>query len=162
MRVWFLKETKSFCTSCATGCNTTHRHARRCDLSPDTARKRCRQLLLDVRLRPAQFRLPRSRSNGCSSRSMFRGRQARAEPIGKLLFAHAAMQLRQFAGWQIAILASGRMTNEELWLTSRLAQTSRRRTDRYRAAHRTGRRHSAERRSQSEYQRREVDSWPNE
>jgi NADH-quinone oxidoreductase subunit G len=22
MRVWFLKETKSFCTSCATGCNT--------------------------------------------------------------------------------------------------------------------------------------------
>jgi NADH-quinone oxidoreductase subunit G len=34
----------------------------------------------------------------------------------------AAMQLKQFSGAQIAILASGRMTNEEMWLTSQLAR----------------------------------------
>ena len=34
-----------------------------------------------------------------------------------------AALLRPLAGWQIAILASGRMTNEELWLTSRLAHS---------------------------------------
>jgi NADH-quinone oxidoreductase subunit G len=32
------------------------------------------------------------------------------------------LQLRHFTGWDIAIVASGRMTNEELWLTARLAQ----------------------------------------
>ena len=36
--------------------------------------------------------------------------------------AHAAAQLKHFNGYEIAIIASGRMTNEELWLTSRLAQ----------------------------------------
>src|SRR5213079_3406890 len=33
----------------------------------------------------------------------------------------AALQLRHFSGWEIAIIASGRMTNEELWLTRQLA-----------------------------------------
>ena len=32
MRVWFLKETRSICTSCATGCNIHHRVARGKDL----------------------------------------------------------------------------------------------------------------------------------
>ena len=35
----------------------------------------------------------------------------------------AALQLKQFAGSEIAILASGRMTNEELWLTAQLANS---------------------------------------
>src|SRR5213075_3592316 len=34
----------------------------------------------------------------------------------------AALQLRQFSGAEIAIIASGRMTNEELWLTLQLAK----------------------------------------
>ncbi|HEY4282173.1 MAG TPA: molybdopterin-dependent oxidoreductase, partial [Chthoniobacterales bacterium] len=34
---------------------------------------------------------------------------------------HAALQLKHFAAWEICILASGRMTNEELWLTYRIA-----------------------------------------
>ena len=37
--------------------------------------------------------------------------------------AQAALQLKQFAGSEIAIVASGRMTNEELWLTSQLAKS---------------------------------------
>ena len=35
---------------------------------------------------------------------------------------HAVAQLKHFSGWEIAIIASGRMTNEELWLTSQLAK----------------------------------------
>jgi NADH-quinone oxidoreductase subunit G len=39
----------------------------------------------------------------------------------KSAIAHAALQLRQFSGENIAIIASGRMTNEELWLTRKIA-----------------------------------------
>jgi NADH-quinone oxidoreductase subunit G len=35
----------------------------------------------------------------------------------------AALQLKQFSGAEIAIVASGRMTNEELWLTLQLAKS---------------------------------------
>jgi NADH-quinone oxidoreductase subunit G len=35
----------------------------------------------------------------------------------------AALQLKRFAGSEIAIVASGRMTNEELWLTAQLANS---------------------------------------
>src|SRR6202030_2009199 len=34
----------------------------------------------------------------------------------------AASQLRHFSGWEIALLASARMTNEELWLTAQIAK----------------------------------------
>src|SRR5207245_8077908 len=37
--------------------------------------------------------------------------------------AQAALQLKQFSGHEIAIVASGRMTNEELWLTLQLAKS---------------------------------------
>src|SRR6266850_6992402 len=40
----------------------------------------------------------------------------------KTAIAHAAMQLKHFSGWDIAIVASGRMTNEELWLTAQIAR----------------------------------------
>src|SRR5207302_5140149 len=39
----------------------------------------------------------------------------------KSAIGNAALQLRQFSGWNIAIIASGRMTNEELWLTRKIA-----------------------------------------
>jgi NADH-quinone oxidoreductase subunit G len=39
----------------------------------------------------------------------------------KSAIAQAALQLRQFSGANIAIIASGRMTNEELWLTRKIA-----------------------------------------
>ena len=47
----------------------------------------------------------------------------RVETDWKTAINHAATQLKQYSGAEIAILASGRMTNEELWLTSQLAQT---------------------------------------
>jgi len=121
MRVWFLKETKSFCTSCATGCNTIigtredviYRQTPRendavnscwmCDygrLNFDYLQSEKRLLQPEIlsgdKLIPAEW---------------------------SVAIAHAAAQLKHFSGWEIAILASGRMTNEELWLSAQLAKT---------------------------------------
>jgi NADH-quinone oxidoreductase subunit G len=120
MRVWFLKETKSFCTSCATGCNTIigtredviYRQTPRendavnsswmCDygrlnfgyLQSDT-RLLQPEILAGDKLIPAEW---------------------------NVAITHAVAQLKHFSAWEIAIIASGRMTNEELWLTSQLAK----------------------------------------
>ena len=121
MRVWFLKETKSFCTSCATGCNT----------------------LIGTREDIIYRQTPRENNEVNSSWMCDFGRLNFAyvesehrllEPCilneGKLVasdwktaIGHAALQLRQFGGWEIAVVASGRMTNEEMWLTSQLVRT---------------------------------------
>ena len=120
MRVWFLKETKSICTSCATGCNTIigsredviYRQTPRentavnsawmCDygrLNFEYVTLRDRllepEVLVDNRLQPTDW---------------------------KSAIENTVLQLRHFAGWEMAIVASGRMTNEELWLTSQLAR----------------------------------------
>jgi NADH-quinone oxidoreductase subunit G len=120
MRVWFLKETKSFCTSCATGCNT----------------------IIGTREDVIHRQTPRENNAVNSSWMCDYGRlnfgylqsdQRLLQPeilVGDKLIAaewniaitHAAVQLKHFSGWEIAILASGRMTNEELWLTSQLAR----------------------------------------
>jgi NADH-quinone oxidoreductase subunit G len=120
MRVWFLKETKSICTSCATGCNTVigtregviYRQTPRendavnsCWMC-DYGRLNFNYLQADNRLLEPQIRV----DNKLSSASW------------KIALENVARQLKQFVGWQIAILASGRMTNEELWLTSLLAR----------------------------------------
>ena len=120
MRVWFLKETKSFCTSCATGCNTVigtregviYRQTPRendavnsswmCDygrLNFDYLHSDKR--LLEPKILSGETIVPTDWTTALK---------------------HAAAQLKHFHGWEIAIIASGRMTNEELWLTSRLAQ----------------------------------------
>jgi NADH-quinone oxidoreductase subunit G len=121
MRVWFLKETKSICTSCATGCNTII-GAREDVIYRQTPRENdavnccwmCDYGRLNFKYLEADNRLlePRIRSEG-----------------GKLVavdwpttIAQAALQLKQFSGPEIAIVASGRMTNEELWLTLQLAK----------------------------------------
>jgi NADH-quinone oxidoreductase subunit G len=121
MRVWFLKETKSICTSCATGCNT----------------------LIGTREDVVYRQTPRENDHVNSSWMCDYGRlnfdyitseKRLLEPrvlIGDRLVAsewnatieRAALQLRHFSGWETAIIASGRMTNEELWLTTQLART---------------------------------------
>ena len=121
MRVWFLQETKSFCTSCATGCNT----------------------VIGTREDVIYRQTPRENNDVNSSWMCDYGRlnfgyldsdRRLLQPeilFGDKLVAtdwsvairHAALQLRHFAGWEVAILASGHMTNEELWLTSQLAKT---------------------------------------
>jgi NADH-quinone oxidoreductase subunit G len=121
MRVWFLKETKSICTSCATGCNTII-GTREDVIYRQTPRENdhvnscwmCDYGRLNFKYLEAGNRLiePEVRSEG--------------KLVGAdwpTAIAQAALQLKQFSGPEIAIIASGRMTNEELWLTLQLANT---------------------------------------
>jgi NADH-quinone oxidoreductase subunit G len=121
MRVWFLKETKSICTSCATGCNT----------------------LIGTREDIIYRQTPRENNavNSCwmcdygrlnfgyleSENRLLEPRASSGEKLAavdwKTAITQAALQLRQFSGWEIAIVASGRMTNEELWLTRQIARS---------------------------------------
>ncbi len=119
MRVWFLKETKSFCTSCATGCNTLigtredviyRQTPRENDAVNSTWMCDYGRLNFDYLQSERRLLEPKILSGD------------RLVPTDwKTAIIHAAAQLKHFNGWEIAIIASGRMTNEELWLTSRLA-----------------------------------------
>jgi NADH-quinone oxidoreductase subunit G len=120
MRVWFLKETKSICTSCATGCNTII-GTREDVIYRQTPRENdcvnscwmCDYGRLNFKYLEAENRLlePQIRSQGNLIPADW-----------PAAIAEAALQLKQFSGPEIAIIASGRMTNEELWLTSQLAK----------------------------------------
>ena len=121
MRVWFLKETKSICTSCATGCNT----------------------IIGTREDVIYRQTPRDNDavNSCwmcdygrlnfdyvqSERRLFEPQIVSNEKLVSVdwpkAIAQAALQMKQFSGSEIAIIASARMTNEELWLTLQLART---------------------------------------
>ncbi|MDQ2867852.1 MAG: molybdopterin-dependent oxidoreductase [Verrucomicrobiota bacterium] len=120
MRVWFLKETKSICTSCATGCNTII-GAREDVIYRQTPRENAavnsvwmcdygRLNFGDV-TSPERLLAPQ----------IFTGEKM-VSADWRTAIAHAALQLKHFNGWEIAILASARMTNEELWLTAQLAR----------------------------------------
>ena len=96
---------------------------KRC-LPPDSAREQRRELGVDVRLRSPQFPLPARRSNRITTlRRCGRLDHTLATAEWKQAFSKAAAQLREFKGEEIAIIASGRATNEELYLTRRLANT---------------------------------------
>jgi NADH-quinone oxidoreductase subunit G len=120
MRVWFLKETKSICTSCATGCNTIV-GTREDMIYRQTPRENdavnscwmCDYGRLNFTYLESEKRLlePRIFSNGKLIAADW-----------KTTITHAALQLRHFSGWEIAIIASGRMTNEELWLTAQITK----------------------------------------
>ncbi len=159
MRVWFLKETKSFCTSCATGCNTIigtregviyrqtprENEAVNATWMCDYGRLNFDYLQSEKRLRDPKI---------------FDG-AALVSADWKTAIAHAAAQLKHFSGWEIAIIASGRMTNEEMWLTRAFRAGTRRAKHRHRPPPRTGRRHPHERGSQPQHERRPV-ARPNE
>ncbi len=121
MRVWFLKESKSICTSCATGCNTVigsredviyrqtpreNDHVNSCWMC-DYGRLNFKYLEAENRLLEPQIRFGEKLIPADWSTAI----------------AQAALQLKGFSGPEIAIIASGRMTNEELWLTSQLAKS---------------------------------------
>ena len=121
MRVWFLKETKSICTSCGTGCNTVI-GSREDVIYRQTPRENdhvnscwmCDYGRLNFYYLESERRLlePQIRSQGQLIAADW--------PVA---ISEAALQLKQFAGSEIAIVASGRMTNEELWLASQLAKS---------------------------------------
>lgn len=122
MRVWFLQETKSFCTSCATGCNTTI-SARQNVIYRQTPRENN-----DVN---EVWMCDHGRLNFhyLQSPERFLGpivkvlRKHEEQPNWNSALEDAAKALKSYSGSQIGIIASGKQTNEELYLTSRLANT---------------------------------------
>ncbi|MEI6560585.1 MAG: molybdopterin-dependent oxidoreductase [Verrucomicrobiota bacterium] len=118
MRVWFLKETKSICTSCATGCNTVI-GARENIVYRQTPRENndvnqawmCDYGRLNFHALHSPERLLSPVVNG------------KEQPDWKAALASAAAALKAFAPEQIAVITSGKMTNEELFLAAQLAKT---------------------------------------
>jgi len=120
MRVWFLRETKSICTSCGTGCNTLI-GARENGIIRQTPRENdevnsywmCDQGRLNYGYLYREDRLatPMLRENGQLQNSTW----PRA-------IARIAEKLSSVPRGETALLASARLTNEELWLAGRLAR----------------------------------------
>jgi len=121
MRVWFLKETKSIDVNCGTGCNTT-------------VWTRGNQV---YRVTPRRNDEVNSEWMPDSHRLAFhetQGENRLTDPMIKVEGKHevtnwntaissAADALKEFESNEIAIIASARQTNEELFLTQGLADT---------------------------------------
>jgi NADH-quinone oxidoreductase subunit G len=119
MRVWFMKETNSFCTKCGRGCNTEI-SARGDTVYRQTPRENndvnstwmCDQGRLDFHFINSEYRLtdPMVKTGG----------KHQIVPWKRAISA-AADSLRGMDGGEIAIIASARMTNEELYMVKQLA-----------------------------------------
>jgi NADH-quinone oxidoreductase subunit G len=121
MRVWFLKETKSIDVNCGTGCNTviwtrgnevfriTPRENNEVNSSwmPDSHRLNFHYLHAETRLGDPFVKIG-------SKHEIFDWPGA---------ISKAAEGLSKFKGEEVAVIGSGRMTNEELYLLRRLADT---------------------------------------
>lgn len=114
MRVWFLKQTKSVCTSCGTGCNIVigSREERIYRYTPrendavngpwmcDSGRLNYKWIQREDRLKDVLVRGEKS--------------------SWTVALSEIADKLKQAPAGSVAIIASARQTNEELWLLSKL------------------------------------------
>jgi NADH-quinone oxidoreductase subunit G len=119
MRVWFLKETKSVCPSCGTGCNMLigSRENRIYRLTPrendfvnkcfmcDMGRLNYKWISREDRLKNPEIK----NSDGASK-----------ETDWKSAIESVVGLLKQAGKGSVAIIASARQTNEELWLIRKL------------------------------------------
>jgi NADH-quinone oxidoreductase subunit G len=137
MRVWFLKETKSICTSCATGCNIivgsreekVYRYTPRendavnaCWIC-DYGRLNYKWIGREDRLKDVLVR------NVGQASSLFPSKEK--SETGKMpvlrkttwtaALSEIADKLKKAPHDSVAIIASARQTNEELWLLKKLA-----------------------------------------
>ncbi|WP_038165208.1 molybdopterin-dependent oxidoreductase [Verrucomicrobium sp. BvORR106] len=122
MRVWFLKETKSLCTKCGRGCNIEI-SSRQNEVYRQTPRENndvnstwmCDQGRLDFHFVNSDYRLTQplvKKSNGHHPTTW------------KLAVNQVSDALRSVKASEIAVIASGRMTNEELYLTHALVKSA--------------------------------------
>jgi NADH-quinone oxidoreductase subunit G len=119
MRVWFLKETKSLCTSCATGCNIII-GSREEKVYRTTPRENdavngpwmCDAGRLNYQWIGREDRLREVRSQKSDVRSE---KTTWTAALNKI-----ADHLKKAPQGSVAIIASARQTNEELWLLSKL------------------------------------------
>jgi NADH-quinone oxidoreductase subunit G len=134
MRVWFLKETRSLCTSCGTGCNIVigSREDRIYRYEPrqndavnscwmcDAGRLNYKWIGRKDRLKVVLMQ----RVGQASSLSPLNSGQAGSLSQSKTSWTAAlneiAKKLRKAATGSVAIVASARQANEELWLIGKL------------------------------------------
>ena len=119
MRVWFLKETRSICTSCATGCNILigsreekiYRYTPRGNDAVngpwmcDAGRLNYKWIHSDNRITKCEKLLPTGDRDDVS---------------WSTALTEIAEILKRAEAGSVAIIASARQTNEELWLLSKL------------------------------------------
>ncbi len=120
MRAWFMKETPSICTSCGRGCNTVigsregkvYRQTPR-DNNEVNSAWMCDHGRMNYHYLNSEVRLtdPLIRGKGEEAHRVASWAQAIQVTADELLKLDAS---------QIAVIASGRMTNEELFMTRRL------------------------------------------
>ncbi len=116
MRVWFLKETKSLCTSCGTGCNVLI-GSRENVLYRYTPREN------DAVNRSWLCDFGRLNYKWIGRADRLRQVRVRGEPATwTRALAELAERLRAIPAGHAAILASARLANEELFLLRKLAQ----------------------------------------
>jgi NADH-quinone oxidoreductase subunit G len=114
MRVWFLKETKSLCTSCGTGCNTTI-GSREGVVYRQTPRENeavnqcwmCDRGRLNFHYLQDEKRITQVMARAGSARFSLDWAEATTQ---------AASRMKGHKPERVALIASARMTNEELYL----------------------------------------------
>jgi NADH-quinone oxidoreductase subunit G len=120
MRVWFLKETRSICASCATGCNTLigsrenimYRQTPRenNDVNSDWM---CDYGRLNFHQLNSPDRLIYPTVKGSSGNEIAQW---------EIALSRASSELKRYRGDEVAIIVSGSATNEELFLTRKLSE----------------------------------------
>jgi NADH-quinone oxidoreductase subunit G len=121
-RVWFMKEAESICTKCGRGCNTEI-SARGDTVYRQTPRENnevnstwmCDQGRLDFHFVNSEYRL---------TDPMVKTQGRHAIASWKQALNAAVEGLRGVSGEGVAIIASGRMTNEEMYMTLQLAKAT--------------------------------------
>ncbi|MCP5539088.1 MAG: molybdopterin-dependent oxidoreductase [Akkermansiaceae bacterium] len=119
MRVWFLKETESICTSCGRGCNLTiggregevHRLTPRQNDAVNSAWM-CDHGRLNFHYLNSELRL---------TDPLIRGEAGHETATWAQALKTAAAALAGFGPNEVAVIASGRLTNEELFMARQFA-----------------------------------------
>jgi len=119
MRVWFLKETRSICTSCATGCNTiigsreniVYRQTPR-ENNEVNSTWMCDYGRLNIHTLQSPERL---------TNPMVKGFTGNEVTQWEIALSRATSELKHYRGDEVAIIASGSLTNEEFFLARRLS-----------------------------------------
>ena len=134
MRVWFLKETKSLCTSCATGCNIVigSREEKIYRFEPRendgvNGCWMCDYGRLNYKWIGREDRLTKLRSPGTKLQSQpSTGPSSGLAAVGRAgwpaVLSEITAKLKQAPAGSVAIVASARQTNEELYLLSQLGK----------------------------------------
>jgi len=119
MRVWFLKETKSVCTSCATGCNVliSSREEKIYRYTPRENNAVNGPWMCDAGRLNYKWIGREDRLAKCGVRSAECGMK---DATWTLVLSELTGKLKKAPPGSVAMVASARQTNEELWLISKL------------------------------------------